>query len=439
MLSGISVVIIFVFAAVFVALLIYRANLRIAPKNTALIFSGRRHRDMEGNEVGYRIIIGGRGWRVPLIERVDVLDLTTFPIELKVGDTITKDGVMLDVVANANVKISSDPRFIGNAAERLLGKSKQELVSMAIETLAGNLRGVLATMEPREVNANRQSFLARVEKDAAEDLEKLGFTLDTLNIKDISDKGGFLEALGRSKTAEVLKDAEVGEANAHAEARQRKAEAERRAKETEIENELAILDKQKNLRLERAKLEEETAVAEERAKAARDRARATSQQAVEQEHIKLQKTKLEAEVVTTAEAQKRAEELRAVGSAAEIREKGRANLEILEEQLSKIKAYGDVGVQVLLLNQLPQITQTFADALKSLDIERLVILDSGGNSGGGLTRLTSGATSAIISMLEQLRGVGIDVSSILSQKPSMPATPTASGQATKVAVATPKA
>lgn len=422
MFEGIGLVVIFIVAALLLALFIYRANLHIAPKNKALVFSGRRHSDMEGNAVGYKIITGGRGWKIPMIERVDSLDLTSLPIELKVEDAITKDGVMLDIVANANVKISSDPRFIGNAVERLLGKTNEELDSMALETLAGNLRGVLATMEPREVNANREEFLGRVQKDATYDLEQLGFTLDTLNIKDISDKGGFLEALGRSKTAEVLKEAEVGENNSQSEARQGKAEAERRAKETEIENQRVILDKEKSLRLEQAKLEEETAEAEERAKAARDRAAALSQQAVEQERIILQKTKLEAEVVTAADAQKQAEELRAIGSAAEVREKGKANLEILEEQLSKIKSYGEVGVQVLMVNHLPQITQTFADALKNLDIERLVVLD-GGENRGGLANLVSGAPSAIISMMEQLRGMGIDVSSILSPKPpaSVPA------------------
>ena len=417
MFEGIGLVVIFVVAALLLALFIYRANLHIAPKNKALVFSGRRHRDMDGNTVGYKIITGGRGWKIPMIERVDSLDLTSLPIELKVDDAITNGGVMLDIVANANVKISSDPRFIGNAVERLLGKSSDELDSMALETLAGNLRGVLATMEPREVNANRDEFLSRVQKDAADDLEKLGLTLDTFNIKDISDKGGFLEALGRSKTAEVLKEAEIGENNSQSEARQRKAEAERRARETEIENERVILDKEKNLRLEQAKLEEETAEAEERAKAARDRASALAQQVVEQERIILQKTKLEAEVVTEADARKQAEELRAIGSAAEVREKGRANLEILEEQLAKIKAYGEVGVQVLMINNLPQITQTFADALKNLDIERLVVLD-GGENRGGLANLVSGAPAAIISMLEQLRGMGIDVPGILSQKPS---------------------
>ncbi len=416
MFEGIALFTVFVVAALLVAILMYKANLYIAPKNTALILTGRKHQDVDGQEVGYKIITGGRGWKIPLIERVDTLDLTSLPIELKVEDAITKEGVMLDVVANANVKISSEPRFIGNAVERLLGKGKQDLIDLALETLAGNLRGVLATMEPREVNANREVFLSQVQKEATEDLEKLGFSLDTLNIKDISDKGGFLESLGRRKTAEVMKEAEIGEANAASETRQRKAEAERRAKETEIENEQAILEREKNLRLERAHVEAETAAAEARAQAARDQASAESQQAVEQARIELQKTKLEAEVVTSAEAEKRAEELRAIGSAAEIRERGKANLEILEEQLSKIKTYGEVGVQVLLVNQLPQITQTFAEALKSLDIERLVVLDSG-NGRGGLAGLMSGAPSAIISMMEQLRGLGIDVSSILSPGP----------------------
>ena len=127
---------------------IIRANLKICQPNEVLIFSGRKRRLGDGSAVGYRVIQGGRGFRIPIIEKVDRIQLNTIPIDLTVSNAYSKGGIPLVVRAIANVKISSNETELNNAVERLLGKSLDEVQTIAKETLEGNLRGVVASLTP---------------------------------------------------------------------------------------------------------------------------------------------------------------------------------------------------------------------------------------------------------------------------------------------------
>jgi flotillin len=124
---------------------IVKANLKICQPNEVLIFSGRNRTLEDGSKVGYRVIQGGRGFRIPIIEEVDRLILNTIPIDLTVANAYSKGGIPLTVRAIANIKIASHEPELNNAVERLLGKRLEELQSLAKETLEGNLRGVVAS------------------------------------------------------------------------------------------------------------------------------------------------------------------------------------------------------------------------------------------------------------------------------------------------------
>src|SRR5690606_337550 len=155
---------------------------------------------------------------------------TLISVPMSVHGAYSEGGIPLNVSAIANVKVSSDPALIGNAIERFLGKSSGEIARVAKETLEGHLRGVLATMTPEEVNEDRLKFAERLGDEAGPDFEKLGLQLDTLKIQQVSDDRSYLDSIGRSRTAEILREAMVAESNAVRNAERSEAEADARAK-----------------------------------------------------------------------------------------------------------------------------------------------------------------------------------------------------------------
>ena len=213
MVGGISVLGALVVLALIISRIIY-----ICPPNEVLIFSGG-HRRIPGTEdrvVGYRVVQGGRGIRIPLIEIVDRMDLTNMAIELRVQGAYSKGGIPLNVQGVANVKISSKTDQLANAVERFLGMSREQIMAIARETLEGNLRGVLSTLTPEEVNTDREKFAGELLHEADHDLARLGLELDTLKVQHVSDDKGYLASLGRKQSAELLKKSRIAEAENHA-------------------------------------------------------------------------------------------------------------------------------------------------------------------------------------------------------------------------------
>src|SRR4029079_3138946 len=179
-----------------------------------LIFSGRKHRAADGKEIGFRVVNGGRGFRVPIVENVSRMDVSLISVPMQVQGAYSEGGIPLSVNAIANVKISTDRRFMGNAIERCLGVSRQEVGRVAQQTLEGHLRGVLATMTPEEVNEDRLKFAKHLGESAEPDLQKMGLQLDTLKIQHVTDDRNYLESIGRQRIAEILRSAHVAESDA---------------------------------------------------------------------------------------------------------------------------------------------------------------------------------------------------------------------------------
>ena len=244
----------------------------IVPPNAAAVITGRRRAISDGSTVGYRSVIGGRTLRVPIVETVDYLPLETVKLEVTVRNAFSRGGIPLNVDAVANVKIASEPESVfNNAVERLLGKTEVEIMALAQETLMGNLRGVLATLTPEEVNEDRLTFAQRLTEEAMDDLSQLGFQLDVLKIQNVSDEVGYLEAIGRAQTAEILKQAKVAEAERDAETRQRQADARRQAEiaEAQAEAEIEEIKAAAKMRAEVAEAERESETREKQAAARR--------------------------------------------------------------------------------------------------------------------------------------------------------------------------
>lgn len=225
--------------------------LLISQPNEVIILSGRKRVLEDGSVVGYRIIKGGRALRLPLLEKASRMSLETIPIELSVLNAYSKGGIPLAVDAIANIKIDSKEPAFGNAVERFLKRSEAEIQKIAKETLEGNLRGVLASLTPEEVNEDRMKFSEVLIDEADIDLQKLGIQLDTLKITNISDERGYLDSIGRMKSAEVVANAKKAEADKQSEAQEAEALATQRAQTTiaraKQETERAQIEAQQNI------------------------------------------------------------------------------------------------------------------------------------------------------------------------------------------------
>ncbi len=166
-------------------------------------------------EKGYRFVVGGGALIVPLVEKMELMTLNVIPIEVTVRDAPSKDGVKVTVTTIANVKILSDASSLPLAIERFLGKSDAEIKAVSGSTLEGNLRAIVGTMTVEELVNNRTKFTQEVLAEAGTDLAKMGLGADVVKIQSITDEHGYIDALGKKRTAEVVRDASIGEAEAN--------------------------------------------------------------------------------------------------------------------------------------------------------------------------------------------------------------------------------
>lgn len=201
----------------------------ICKPNEVVILSGMKRKSKDRQDVGYRVVSGGRAIRIPILETVKRMDVTTTPIRIEIKNAYSKGNIPLNIVAIANVKVSSKPEIVGNAIERFLDRDREEIIRVAKETLEGNLRGVVATMTPEQVNEDRLKFAESITSNVSQDLFKLGLEIDTLKIQNVADDVDYLNSLGRERIALVMRDAEIAESNALNEAEQIVAECEEQA------------------------------------------------------------------------------------------------------------------------------------------------------------------------------------------------------------------
>src|SRR5688572_22779618 len=416
-----------VLAALVVLLVTIKSLIVIVPPNSAAVITGRSRQLSDGKGVGYRTVIGGRTMRIPIIEDVKWMHLATIPIELNVQNAFSKGGIPLSVQAVGNIKVASEPEStFNNGVERLLGKHVDEIEALAKETLSANLRGVLATLTPEEVNEDRLKFAAQLLEEADQDLQKLGLQLDTMKIQNVTDEVGYLAAVGRAKTAQVLKGAQIAEAQNEAETKQRQAEAMRVAEVAKAEAETAVATARNLLRVKQAELNRQGETAERVAKVEAQRAEVEAQQNLESQRVELQKRRLMADVVEPAEAQRKAAELRARAEAAPILENGKAQVEVLRLLYQQISTSGDQGFAVFMAEKLPNLLHTAVDAVKGIEIDRLVVMDGG--SGDGVSNAANQRLNAAYRTLEGLGSAfGIDIQSVLQnaarrvESPAVPA------------------
>ena len=408
-------------AAVLLILTTIRSLIIICPPNRVAVISGRTRQLSDGRTVGYRAIRGGRTLRVPLLERVSWMELNTIPIEVAVHNAYSRGAIPLNVQGIANVKVSSIEGLLQNSVERFLDIPQAAIAAIAKETLEANLRGVLATLTPEEVNEDRLKFAQTLIDEADDDIKTLGLELDVLKIQNVTDEVGYLTSVGRRQTAEVLKEARVAEAERKAEAEESEALSRQRAEIATAQADLQIVEQQNALRVRQAELEALAGAAEAEAKVAGEKARVVAEQGLETERVKLETRRLEADIVAPARADLEARQLAAKADAAKIIEAGNAQTEVFRTMVEQFQAAGADAQRVLVLQMLPDIIDKIVSTVSTVDIAKVSIIDSG-SQGSGIPGFMGQLPAAVIGLAEQLENAtGVDLLKALRPDTALPA------------------
>jgi flotillin len=278
------------------------------------------------------MVKGGAALRIPLLEKVEYLSLNVLTIPLEIKRAYTVKGVPVSVKAVANVKVRSDDTSLQAAAERFLGMSHDQIQRVIFQTLEGHLRSILGTLTVEEVNSDRQSFAQKLTSEAATDLEKMGIGVDVLTIQEISDEEEYLNALGKRRTAEVKRDATIGEAEATRDSKIKSAQALQEGEKAKFGADAEIAQAQRDFAIRQAQYQAEIETQKAKAAQAGPLANATARQGVVAEEVKVERTRtqemisvqeqevmrkqkeLEATVIKPAEAERQAAITRAEAS-----------------------------------------------------------------------------------------------------------------------------
>ncbi len=396
-------------------IILVRSFLYICRPNEVLVLSGRTQATSDGGNRGYRVVAGGRAWRMPFVEKVDGMDLSLMPIDLNVTNAYSRGGIPLKIHAIANVKISADPDVMMNAIERFLGRERDEIRRVAKESLEGHLRGVLAKLTPEEVNEDRLKFAHELLDEADDDLRKLGLQLDTLKIQNVWDDVKYLDSIGRERIANVLMVADIAESNAKAEAERAEANFRRDAEVTVQEAETTVVKAENDMRRVKAELTGLANVEEERTTQFAAQARAEAEQELQEIRTRLEEMRLQADIVLPAEAAQRAEQLRARGAAAAIAENGKAGADALALLTDTWLGAGEDAKDVFLIQQIEQVIRTVAGRVSAVEVGEVVLVDGG--DGQALARLLSGYPAAVTAVLQEIfKSTGVDVIGALNPR-----------------------
>lgn len=381
-----------------------RNLLYICEPNEVLIFSGRGEGDR-----GYRVVKGGRGWRIPLLERVDRLDLTNMIIDVSVANAYSAGGIPLSIQGVANVKIAGHDPVLGNAVERMLGKPREEVARIAKEVLEGNLRGVLSRLTPEEVNEDKISFAEKLLDEAEPDLARLGLVLDTMKIQNVHDDRGYLDSIGRRQSAEVIKRSRIAEARAKAAAILRDAENRKRARAKEVETDSEIGRAQSERRIGDARTKGRAMIAEAIGQVNSAIARAEAALEAEQARVEQVRLQLDADVLQPAAASMNADISAAQGKAARILEEGRATVKVLEEMIAVWEKAGDQARDIFLMQKFQSVMAAMVDTIGAVKVDRITMLPAGGPAESSAARA--------IAVVEELKGaLGVDLPKLLQDQ-----------------------
>lgn len=372
--------ILWAFVGLFLFVLVIRfvkSILHLCPPNEVLIFAGRNRRLADGSVRGYRTIFGGRGYRTPFLEKANYMSLQVMEVPITTRGAYSQGGIPLNVDAIANVKISSDPIIVTNAIERFLGRDPNEIRRVAKETLEGHIRGVLARLTPEEVNEDRLKFADELSRESELDLSKLGLHLDTLKIQHVGDDQHYLDSIGREAIANIIRDAEIAESDFKREAELTEADAQGRSNVSKAQAEAKIAEMKNQLRTIQADLESKVKSEEEITLAAAREARARAEQELQGLRAELEAIRLQSDAVIPAEANRTAQQFKARGDAAVVRERGAAVAKSVDLMHEAWSSAGQSAMAIYLIDEIEEILKQAARGVGKMKVDSVNVIDSG--------------------------------------------------------------
>ena len=470
----------------FLGLWVYLSRIVKAGPNEVLVISGRKRRmiDPSGKvrEVSFRVLKGGATFVWPFYEKVDRMSLELITLDVRTPEVYTIRGVPIMVDGIAQIKIKGDDVSIATAAEQFLSKGIEEIRRIALQTVEGHLRAILGTLTVEETYANRDIFAQKVQDVAASDLANMGLTIISFTIRDIRDNQGYLDALGKPRTAEVKRDAVIGEAEAERDATIRSAQAHQQGQTAKFQADTKIAESERDYQMRVAEYTASVNQRKAEADLAYDLQRFTTAQKVKEQEVQVvvvEKQKLidvqereisrkqkeltatvekpaEAEkfrIQTLADAEKYNLRITAEGTADAVKLKGFAQADVIQRtgeaeaeankarglaQAEVIKAqgfaeamamekkaeswrkYNEAAITQMFIDKLPEIARAIAEPLTKT--ERIIVISTGGESGdgAGASRITKDVTNIIAQLPPIIEGLtGVKLKDLIDRVPQL--------------------
>lgn len=459
--------ILIVVAVIFVTFSAILKRYRRCPSDKVMVIYGKTGKNKSGSISSARCIHGGAAFVWPVFQDYAFLDLKPISIECNLTNALSKQNIRVDVPCRFTVGISTEPDSMTNAAERLLGLSIDNIQNIATDILFGQLRLVIATMDIEEINSDRDKFLVAVSQNVEAELRKIGLKLINVNVTDIRDESGYIEALGKEAAAKAINDAkksvaeqnrygEIGKAEADRDKDIRIAETQRDTRiKTAAANALAVQGENTskidiaNSDAQRREKEAEAAriaVAAEKVQAAKalqeayqserdaELARAERERATQQANIvvpaQIDKEKLIIEAEAEAEKVRRLAKGEADAIFAKMDAQARGTLEILSKQADGFNemvkaAAGDPQKAVLMLiaDKLPELVKTQVEAVKGIKIDKVTVWDGNGDGKNGKTstaNFISGLMGSVPPLQDLFNMAGMNLPGYLKGKETKP-------------------
>jgi flotillin len=473
-----------VLCVLFMFLAVWASRYTKVGPNQVLVISGRKHRmidpDGTAREIGFRVVKGGGVFVWPVYEKVDLLSLELLTIDVQTPEVYTSKGVPVLVDGVAQIKVKGDDVSIATAAEQFLSKGTDEIKNIATQTLEGHLRAILGTMTVEDIYQNRDAFASKVQEVAAGDMANMGLSIVSFTIRDIRDKQGYLDALGKPRIAQVKRDAQIAQAEADRDAMIKSSQATQAGQEAKFladtkiaeaqrdyqsnvaqymaavnlkkaeadlaydlqkyktgqlvkaeEVQVSIIEKQKQIELQQQEIMRKQRELE-----------ANVQKPADAERYKVEtlanarKFQLEAEASGAAAASKatgfanadvtkatgvaeaEAQKARGLAEAAVIEAQGKATAEAMRVKAESFKQYNEAAVVEMIIRVLPEVAGKISEPLSKT--EKMVIINSGNGVGGGASKLTGDVTQIVAQLppvIESLTGIKLE--RLLEQVPSL--------------------
>jgi len=408
--------------------------------NEALVISG----------MGYdkpATIIGGRVFKLPFVQRIQRISLNTFTLNIVSPNVFTEKGVAVTVEGVAQVKISTNDDMLATACEIFLDKDEREIQNICQETLEGHQRAIMGNMTVEQIYKDRVKFSTAVFDVASSSLVGMGITVISYTIKSLSDEKGYLEALGMTRTAQVKRDARIGEAEAKKDSGIKEAEANERRMQAEFYNQTQIALAKRDFELKKAEFDKEVETKKATSALAYDLQRAKTKQLIQEENMqvkvieRMQEIKIQEEemlrkekelsatvkqpaeaekfrlerlaeanknrVILEGEAQAETIRLRGEAEAFAIEAKAKAEAEQMAKKAAAFKEYDEAAKVAMILDMLPKLAAECATPMMNCQKIKVVASGSGDIGAAKLTGEVVDIMGKMPAMLEKNTGINL--------------------------------